>query len=65
MIILCPNCHNHLGWRYMADENSSLIPRMFYGLCMRSITSAKNYLLPDRNVQRMEEISNEGMLVAL
>lgn len=37
MIILCPYCGNHLGWQYTANENTKLVPSMFYGLTMRSI----------------------------
>ncbi|XP_025412148.1 protein cereblon isoform X2 [Sipha flava] len=37
LIILCPCCQSHLGWQYEASENSSLVPRIFYGLSMRAI----------------------------
>ncbi|XP_050430181.1 protein cereblon [Adelges cooleyi] len=47
LIILCPNCQNHLGWRYLANNNK-LMPRIFYGLCTRSITSTRNYLRDER-----------------
>jgi len=56
LIILCPNCHSHLGWRYLADDNTSLVPRLFYGLTMRSITSINDYLVPNQNGERLEEI---------
>ncbi|XP_022162806.1 protein cereblon-like [Myzus persicae] len=60
-IILCPNCHNHLGWSYMADENLSLTPRLFYGLTVSAITSIKDYLVPGR--ERLEEVNDGEMLV--
>eukprot|EP00102_Acyrthosiphon_pisum_P026488 XP_016663698.1 PREDICTED: protein cereblon-like isoform X2 [Acyrthosiphon pisum] len=41
-IILCPNCQSHLGWSYLADENLTLTPKVFYGLSVRAITSIKD-----------------------
>jgi len=50
-----------LGWSYLADENLTLTPRLFYGLSIRAITSIKDYLVPDR--ERLEEINDGEMLV--
>ncbi|CAI6360372.1 unnamed protein product [Macrosiphum euphorbiae] len=41
-VILCPNCQSHLGWSYLADENLTITPRVFYGLSVRAITSIKD-----------------------
>lgn len=63
MIILCSSCHSHLGWRYLADEDNYIIPRIFYGLSMRSITSHKDYLLPDQNRSDLEDINDGDVLM--
>lgn len=57
---MCPNCHSHLGWRYLVDESETLVPRIFYGLSMKSITSTKNYLQPG---QRISVINDDERLV--
>lgn len=41
LIILCPTCHSHLGWRYTAVSDST-VPRMFYGLCMNAIKAVNS-----------------------
>lgn len=40
-VILCPNCRNHLGWRFVVDQSETLVPRIFYGLSVPSIMPAK------------------------
>lgn len=58
---MCPNCRSHLGWHYMADVSKTLVPRVFYGLTMKSITSIKNYLQPgSRNFRLIND--NERMV---
>jgi len=60
-IIMCPNCHSHLGWNYLVEDNLPLTPKLFYGLCVSAITSIKDYLVPDR--ERLEEINDGEMLI--
>ncbi|XP_025205986.1 protein cereblon-like [Melanaphis sacchari] len=63
-IILCPNCRNHLGWRYLVNGELSLKPKLFYGLCLKAITSAKDYLVPRITLVRYDQI-NGGETVTL
>lgn len=65
MIILCSHCHSHLGWRYLAEESNHIIPRKFYGLSMRSITSHKDYLLPHPNRENFEYIFDSDDLITI
>lgn len=65
MIILCSSCQSHLGWRYLADENSAIIPRLFYGLAMRSITSTKDYLQSDSTRRSRFVDINEDILITI
>lgn len=63
MIILCPNCQHHLGWRYEADVDRSLVPRLFYGLSMRGITSIQDYLPSDHNSRNLDLVGDDEMLI--
>ncbi|CAH1725076.1 protein cereblon-like [Aphis gossypii] len=60
-IILCPGCHNHLGWRYMVEKNPLLSPKEFYGLTLSSISSFENYFVPVRD--RHVDLDDGEMLV--
>lgn len=63
LIILCPNCQRHLGWRYEADTDRSLVPRLFYGLSMRGITSINGYLPPEDNPRNDHDFVEGEMLI--
>ncbi|XP_025203370.1 protein cereblon-like [Melanaphis sacchari] len=64
-IIFCPNCTGYLGWSFSIDDNSSSLPKSFYGLAIQAITSINEYILPlasSYDVTPLEENSDAEII---